>query len=346
MKQQRTFEDKPGTRDRVPVLIGITGPSSSGKTFSALRLGAGIQRVVGGEMFVIDTEHGRATHYADLFTFRHVDFRAPFGPLDYLAAIEHCVERGAKTIVVDSMTHEHSGQGGVMDQSEEFLDRQCGDDYSKRKKQFMLSLVKPKGQRKRLNSRIVQLGINAVFCYRALEKVKPGKGGDVEDHGWQPETTSPLHFDMTARFLLPPGSDGYPVIASDNKYERLHTKVPAQFRGWWQQGMQLSEDVGERMAHWAAGMYRLPSGEHKGKAITDPSVPSEYLVKLSQWDKASALLKNECDGEIERRQSAVASAVTVEETTTDQPDTGAGEASLAEQEQMKSEGDNGQGQEG
>src|SRR5215471_11003043 len=112
----RTFDAQPGKRERTPILTGIMGPSGSGKTVSALRLATGIQRVTGGDIFVIDTEARRALHYADRFRFRHVTFEAPFGPLDYLAAIEHCVQRGAKIIITDSASHEHEGPGGVLEQ--------------------------------------------------------------------------------------------------------------------------------------------------------------------------------------------------------------------------------------
>ena len=101
----RSFDDRVATRERVPVLVGLMGPSGSGKTFSALRLAAGMQTISGGEVFVIDTEARRATHYADRFRFRHIDFGAPFGPLDYLDAIEHCVRKRALAIpAVDLQT--------------------------------------------------------------------------------------------------------------------------------------------------------------------------------------------------------------------------------------------------
>jgi hypothetical protein len=100
------------TRDKTPLLVGIVGSSSSGKTFSALRLATGFQRVNPGEIFVIDTEAGRALQYADDFKFVHVPFGAPFGPLDYLDVIKYCVENGASNIVIDSMSHEHEGPGG------------------------------------------------------------------------------------------------------------------------------------------------------------------------------------------------------------------------------------------
>jgi hypothetical protein len=257
----RTFEDKAATRERVPLLVGITSVSGAGKTFSALRLASGIQKVVGGDIWGIDTEARRMLHYADRFKFRHIDFRPPFGPLDYLAAIEHAVSRGAKVLVVDSMTHEHSGVGGVMDQVDTWLDARAGDDEGKRKRMFMLAQVKPKTERKQLNAAIVQLGINAIFCYRALDKIKPVKGGEPEKLGWQPESTSPLFYEMTARFLLPPGSDGRPNVNPDIEAERLSVKNPAMFRDWFKPGMQLDEALGQRLAEWAAGDSAKPADD-------------------------------------------------------------------------------------
>jgi pantothenate kinase-related protein Tda10 len=44
----RTFEDAPAVRSKVPLLLGLGGPSGGGKTFSAIRMGVGMQRVCGG----------------------------------------------------------------------------------------------------------------------------------------------------------------------------------------------------------------------------------------------------------------------------------------------------------
>jgi len=255
----RTFALSPAVRGRVPLLLGIVGSSSSGKTFSALRLATGIQRVVGGDIAFIDTESNRGLHYADRFKFSHLPLAAPFGPLDYLAAIEHCVAAGAKTLVIDSMTHEHSGDGGVMDQSERWLDEKCGNDWKARERMQMLSWVRPKQQRKKLNNAIVQLGINAVLCYRADEKIKPVKGGEPLKLGWQPETTSKLHYDMIQRFLLTPGCDGVPSLIPETDAEKLLVKNPAQFRDFFKSGQPLSEDLGEQLARWASGS--MPASE-------------------------------------------------------------------------------------
>ena len=72
-----TFEFKPATRERTPCMVGIVGPSGTGKTFSALRLATGMQKVSGGDVAVVDTEGRRALHYADKFKFLHLDFGPP-----------------------------------------------------------------------------------------------------------------------------------------------------------------------------------------------------------------------------------------------------------------------------
>jgi hypothetical protein len=125
------FEDRPAVPSKVPLLIGIMGPSGGGKTYSALRLASGITRIAGGEFAVIDTESKRALHYASDFKFRHINFAAPFSPLDYLAALEHCAKRGMTTVVVDSMSHEHEGPGGVLEWQAAEVERLSGGDAAK-----------------------------------------------------------------------------------------------------------------------------------------------------------------------------------------------------------------------
>jgi adenylylsulfate kinase-like enzyme len=70
---ERKFTANDAKREHVPLLIGLTGPSGGGKTFSALRLATGIQQVTGGDIYFIDTESRRALHYADQFKFKHVE---------------------------------------------------------------------------------------------------------------------------------------------------------------------------------------------------------------------------------------------------------------------------------
>ena len=86
-----TFTFRPAVRQATSVLVGLAGPSSSGKTYSALRLATGM----GGPIFMIDTESGRGLHYADQFDYQHATLEAPFRPAAYLEAIQASAAAGA-----------------------------------------------------------------------------------------------------------------------------------------------------------------------------------------------------------------------------------------------------------
>lgn len=278
-------------RTRVPLIVGITGSSFSGKTWSALRIATGVQRVVGGEIYVVDTESNRALHYAEYFNFRHVPFAAPYGPLDYIDVLEHCVRKGAKVVIVDQMSFEHNGEGGVMDQSEEFLEKRCGDDWKQREKLLMLSLVKPKTARKKLKRWLITHGdIVFILLYRAVDKIKPVKGGEPLKLGWQPETTSDLPYEMTARFLLTPGSKGVPMLIAEEKAEEMQIKNPRQFESIIKKGEPLSEDLGERMARWAMGGSAeggAPLGGGAPSSAQPPAAAAAPRPRAAPIDKAA-----------------------------------------------------------
>lgn len=251
----RIFEDKPAVRERTPLLIAIVSPSGAGKTYSALRLATGIQRIVGGDIGFGDTEARRALQYADKFKFRHLDFRAPFSPPDYLDMINHFVSRGVRTVIVDSASHEHEGTGGVLEMHEAELDRLAGSDWKKRKACSMLAWSKPKQQRRALINAILQMPVNFIFCFRAKEKIKPVKGDEPIDLGFQAISGDEWIYEMTIKLMLMPGSDGVPTWISDKPGEKLAMKIPEQFRSFFDRKnpQQLSEDLGEKLARWAAG---------------------------------------------------------------------------------------------
>lgn len=249
----RTFTDTDGVRGHVPLLGGLFGPSSGGKTFSALRLATGIQRVSGGDIYMVDTEAKRGLHYADRFKFRHVSFDPPFGSLDYLAAIKHCVSKGAGVTIIDSMSHEHIGRGGYLETHENELDRIAGNDWSKREKVNFLAWAKPAQARQRMITEILQLNTNLIFCFRAKEKIKLSPGKPVTEMGFMPLAGEELLFEMTVNALLLPKADGVPTWRSDQIGERLCMKLPEQFKAIFAESKSLDEDIGQKLAEWAKG---------------------------------------------------------------------------------------------
>lgn len=236
-----------------PLLIGLTGPSGSGKTYSALRLATGIQSVTGGDIFVVDTEQRRSLDHANDFTFKHVDFRAPFGSLDYLEALRFCKAQGAGVVVIDSCSHEHDGQGGLLEQHEAELDRMAGQDRGKRDRMTMLAWQKPKsGRRKLINAITTELNMPTIFCFRAKKTTKPNPGKQPIDMGFTSIGADEWLFELSLNAMFLPGSDGVPIWNSDLPGERLAIKLPKQFRALADNQIQFSEKVGRKLALWAA----------------------------------------------------------------------------------------------
>lgn len=246
----RNFDDKPAVREQTPVLVGLVGPSGGGKTFSALRLATGIQTVTGGDIYGIDTEARRMLAYADKFKFRHLAFGAPHSPLDYLEAIEHCVRKGAKTLVIDSMSLEHEGVGGVL----EWHEREMGGDFKKQ----MIAWAKPKAARRRLINTILQIPANFVFCFRAKEKLKVIRGKEPQPMGFMAIGGDEWIYEMTMSTLLLPNCNGVPTWQSEEIGERLTIKLPEQFKSIFPRPEQLTEVHGRKMAEWAAGAPPAP----------------------------------------------------------------------------------------
>lgn len=326
------FAIKPAVREQVPVMVGLMGASGSGKTFSALRLAAGIQRVTGGDICVIDTESRRALHYADDFKFMHMQFDAPFGPLRYLEAIKAAYDAGARTIVVDSMSHEHEGPGGVLEMHSEAVEAAATAEakrYNKRRdeinedKHNFPAWAKPKAQRRQMINGILQVNANFVFCFRAKEKTKPGKDRKLIEQGYMPIAGEEFVFEMTMNALLLPGSAGVPVWQSEYPGERAMMKLPRQFMATMEDGRQLDEGIGQSLAEWARGKAptatveitaeereRLAKIEANGYDAADMGMPAlvAFWSALSKSDKAHFLAIKETSWKPRAEASTAAAA--------------------------------------
>lgn len=250
----RQFEAKPGVREACGVLVSIVGPSSSGKTYSAMRIATGIQRTVGGDIDVIDTENGRALYYADRFKFNHIRFGAPFSPLDYLDAVRFSARRGAKTVVIDSASHEHEGPGGVLEWHDEETDRLMKAWGVSEGKAQLAAWGEPKAARRKFINELLQFNINLVLTFRAKEKLKMVKGKDPVELGWQPICGEEFMYEMALQCLLKPGSRGVPTWRSNNEHEQAVIKCPEQFESLFRgEPKAIDEDLGKALADWAMG---------------------------------------------------------------------------------------------
>jgi len=101
-------------RNVARIKLAIQGPSGSGKTFSSLLLASGLIPEW-KKIAVIDTENHSADLYADLGDYNVLSLSEPFSPERYIEAIEICEKAGMDVIIIDSISHEWEGAGGILD---------------------------------------------------------------------------------------------------------------------------------------------------------------------------------------------------------------------------------------
>jgi hypothetical protein len=102
-------------RKQAKLRLALTGPSGSGKTYSSILLAQGL----GGKVAVIDTEHGSASLYCDLMEFDVMELTAPYSPERYIAAIQEADKAGYDVLIIDSISHEWNGTGGMLQINEQ-----------------------------------------------------------------------------------------------------------------------------------------------------------------------------------------------------------------------------------
>lgn len=101
-------------RKQAVIKLAIQGPSGSGKTYSSLLLAFGL---VGNwnQIAVIDTENNSSHLYSHLGSYNVLSLSEPFPPERYIEAIETCEKAGMKVIIIDSISQEWEGSGGIIE---------------------------------------------------------------------------------------------------------------------------------------------------------------------------------------------------------------------------------------
>lgn len=118
----------PATRKAVKLKLAVQGPSGSGKTLGALALAEALAQ--GGKIAVVDTENGSAALYADRYTFETAVMHPPFLSSKYESAIKAAAAGGYAVVVVDSISHEWAGDGGILSRKEQDDQRPGANSYA------------------------------------------------------------------------------------------------------------------------------------------------------------------------------------------------------------------------
>lgn len=114
-------------RQQAKLRLALAGPAGSGKTMSALRVAKGMAQELGLRIGVIDTEKRSSELYAGKnvkgrllpdgwsLEFDVLPFNPPFSPAKYVKGIKVAEEEGIGILIIDSISHEWFGQGGILE---------------------------------------------------------------------------------------------------------------------------------------------------------------------------------------------------------------------------------------
>jgi hypothetical protein len=270
---------KPATRQGVKPLIGLYAESGCGKTYSALLLARGIAGPT-GKVGMIDTESGRGSLYADVLPggYDVLELQEPFSPSSYIDAIQTAEAAGVDVLVIDSMSHEWEGVGGVLDQA--------GENESRSGKPGLHNWKKPKLEHQKLVLKLLQTRLIIICCVRAKYKSRQVKEGGkttiVKDDHTSPIQAEDFIFEMTAHAEILPD---HTIRLTKCSHPDLRNCFPEDFKA------PLSIEHGAAIASWAANPGKVgkpqiaPTTKASSKATLWNLVKSKHadVKAFEQW---------------------------------------------------------------
>lgn len=325
-----THTFRPATRENTQLIIGSIGASGSGKTYSLFELATGlaypeatnadqlaqiIQSEGRNRIVSIDTERGRALHYAPppgekadpwrqgsaTFAFDHALMEPPFSPARYQELLEAADDAGYSVIILDSGSHEWAGEGGVLEmhEAEQYAmakrKANYGNNANDREPGFkeleavkMTAWIKPKMQHKKLVGRATTLRAHLLIALRGEEKVKL-----VEEElpGGRKKTN------IIAASNLPPKERWTPVCEKSFPFELTMSfiltpeqpgvpfplKLQEQHRQFLPTDRPISIETGRGLAGWAGGKS-APAATSGGDRSKAESLTQRYIDGLKNQE--------------------------------------------------------------
>jgi len=240
---------RPVVRGGSKVVLGIAGPTGSGKTLTALFIARGMVSKA-SEIGFLDTENGRGSYYADKLDakFMIADLYPPFSPERYSSAIKEFQEAGVKVLVIDSVSHEWEGEGGCDDIAAQKMGTSDRDNW-----------IGAKKKHKRFMNTLLQSNMHIICCIRAREKSDFKNPNKPVSLGMQPICEKNFMFEMTASVMI--GNKG-------KTQDPL--KIPEFFEDAFGSGKNyIGAETGKKVLAWAEG------AEREDPAIT--KIKSEML---------------------------------------------------------------------
>lgn len=287
---------KKAQKSAVAIKIGIGGPSGSGKTMSSLLLSFGLIKAEHPEwsddrcwdaICLIDTENGSGSLYTGdtvgethIGAYNTIDMAPPFTPASFIDAIHMAEEHGMRVIIIDSLTHVWTGEGGSLDKQGKIAAR-TGNSYTAWRD------VTP--EHNRLVDTMLQSKCHVIADMRAkmdYEQVKGGNGkSQVKAVGMGVQMRDGIEYEFTTFFML-----DYEHTANatkdrthlfDGQYFTITPKTGSMFYQWLTSGAEATLQEA-----------KTPIPEpHKAELPANNADPN--AVTMAQLDEA---IRRACEG--------------------------------------------------
>jgi hypothetical protein len=249
------MELRKANRSQAKIRLALQGPSGSGKTYSSLLLAYGLCKDW-NKIAVIDTENKSADLYAHLGEYNVLTLSAPFTPERYAEAIAKCEENNMEVIIIDSLSHEWEGDGGILDVHAQMI----GNSFTN------WSKLTPRHNT--LVQRILNSNAHIIATVRSKQEyVLSEKNGKniPEKVGMKGIQRDGLEYDFTIVFELD--------IAHNATCTKDRTQL-FRFKG----PHKLSEEIGEQIHKWCEEVK--PSNDKRARELVNACRSVEALKAL------------------------------------------------------------------
>lgn len=264
------------------LVVGFAGISGSGKTRTAIEFAYGLANYDASKIGFLDTENRRGSLYADVLKkhpthptdvpFWIADLEPPFTPERFSEAILEFQKFGVEVLILDSVTHEYEGTGGILEIREP-LPGQKGkrDNIAKeRHKKFMNVML--------------QSNMHVIPCVRAREKVKiEKKNGETVyiPQGIQPVQEKNFMFEMTASLLMWDSGRSQDLI-----------KVPDELAAMLGRGKgYVTSADGKAVRDWVDGGVKLDASIEHARNTLRTTAAEGVAAYRKAWETAPAKIK-------------------------------------------------------
>lgn len=271
------------------VIAGLAGGTGAGKSYSALELGTGLVADPATQLFLIDTEFGRASHYANDFAFQYGELGPPFRPERYIEAIDAAIDAGAKCVIIDSLSHMWEGESGLLDWHGEIALKMARGNEDRAEAYNFPAWRLPKQELQKFTLYLQRCPVHLILCMRAKPKskmVKAVKDGrsftEIVDAGLQPIIDTATPYEATFLAMLTHDKPGVPHWT----HKALASYLQPIFDGG---NKPLSREHGRRLAEWCGKSNAAAATEQPNGGKREPDLQQRQATMIAEELRAAPL---------------------------------------------------------